>query len=861
MLELKHIKKVYSDADVSHCALKDINITFRENEFVSILGQSGSGKTTLLNIIGGLDRYTDGDLLINGTSTKKYYDEQWDSYRNSCIGFIFQSYNLIPHQSVLANVELSLTLAGVSKKERKRRAREALEKVGLGDQLNKKPNQMSGGQMQRVAIARALVNNPDILLADEPTGALDSETSVQIMELLKEIAQDRLVIMVTHNPELAREYSTRIIRLHDGEITDDTNPCTETDKEAEERRPFKLAMPFKTALSLSYDNLKTKRGRTALTAFAGSIGIIGIALVLALSSGMQDYISRTEEEMLTSFPIAIQSETLDVLSARQEIVDEKLQQDDKKEDGKIHQQGFAGTSLKTASLNKTTNNLAEFKKYVESSDGAVIRDNAAVIQYGYDVDLQIYRLDSSGDAVRVEAPSQEQNSESPISSIKESIGIASGEIFSELIGSREMIEAQYDVIAGKYPTEYNEAVLAVSYENGIDDSVLYALGLKDEKEYNEIKEKVNKGEDVSASDYSTAEFTYDEILDMSFKLVNACDYYKKEDKLWVDKSSDSEYINKLAKDGTDIKIVGILRPKSEDSTQLISGSIGYLSSLTKHVSDYAAGSEIVKEQLADTETNVFTGGKFVELSENMSTKDILAALPSQQRKQILSMDDENRMSVLSSLSSSVSASLSDNLKSLGYADEESPSSISIYLNTFDSREAVTAQIDKYNELQNEKGEDAQNISYTDMIGIAASSINRIINMFTYLLIGFVSISLVVSSIMIGIITYISVLERTKEIGILRSIGASKSDISRVFNAETVILGLTSGAMGIIITLLLTIPINIIIEHLTGVAGLAALPATAAVILIAVSVLLTVLAGLIPSRAAAKKDPVKALSSE
>lgn len=862
MLQLKNINKTYDTGQTQCRALKNINISFRKSEFVSILGQSGSGKTTLLNIIGGLDRYTDGDLLINGVSTKKYFDEQWDSYRNNAVGFVFQSYNLIPHQSIIANVELSLTLSGITGKERRKRAQEALEKVGLGDHLNKKPNQLSGGQMQRVAIARALVNDPEILLADEPTGALDSETSVQIMELLKEISKDRLLIMVTHNPELANEYSTRIIRLHDGEITQDTDPYEEEEKADGERRKFKLPMPIRTALSLSFNNLKTKKGRTILTAFAGSIGIIGIALVLALSSGMQDYIAQTEEDMLSSFPITIQSETIDALSTRQEIIDEKTQESEEHSDGKIYQKGFAGTSMSTASLNETTNDLGAFQEYIESTNGNKIKNNAAAIQYGYDVDLQIYSANTADGAVKIEADeNSEDSASSALSSIKESFGVGGSEIFSELIGNRELIESQYELVAGKYPAAYNEVVLVVDANNEIDDITLYSLGLKDRDEYEEIKSKTEAGEPVNSSDYETASYTYEDILNLKFKLVSACDYYEKKNGVWVDKRSDADFLTELVNNGTKIQVVGILKAAEDSSAQLISGSIGYLSSLTQFVSEAAANSEIVKEQLAAPDTNVFTGGEFIEITENTSATDILGALSSEQRRQLLQMNEENRMSVLMSLSSSISSSLSDNLKALGYADESEPASVSIYLNDFNSRETIIEEIDRYNELQSQNGNSENRITYTDTLGMITSSVNRIINMFTYLLIGFVSISLIVSSVMIGIITYISVLERTKEIGILRSIGASKSDISRVFNAETFIIGLSSGLMGVIITILLIIPINLLIEHLSGVAGLAALPWLAGVILVAISVGLTMLAGLVPSKMAAKKDPVTALRTE
>lgn len=867
MLELKNIVKTYVTGETKHDALKGINITFRENEFVSILGQSGSGKTTLLNIIGGLDRYTSGDLLIKGISTKKYYDEQWDAYRNQSIGFVFQSYNLIPHQSVLSNVELSLTLAGVSKKERRKRAEEVLKKVGLEEHMHKKPNQMSGGQMQRVAIARALINNPKILLADEPTGALDSETSIQIMELLKEIAKDKLVIMVTHNPELAEKYSTRIINIHDGEVTSDTNPYEADNATPDEKKriKLKLPMPFKTALSLSFNNLRTKKGRTILTAFAGSIGIIGIALVLSLSSGMQDYIADTQQNMLSSYPITIQSKSVDVMSNRQEVIDEKFKEKEEHTLDKIYQGGYASDTLKSQSIQTQKNDLKQFKEYIESGNGAKIRNNTSTIQYGYDIDLQIYKADTENGIVQISPNSvsdnESENSLSALSSLKDSVGLTGTSVFSEMIGDEELLSSQYEVLAGQWPSNYDELVLVVNSNNELDDLTLYSLGLKDKNEIEEIKELVNENKSVDNSKYDKKEYSYDELLNLTFKLVNAADYYEKSENSWIDKSTDEEYLKSLINNGTDLKISGIVRAKEDAQAGLITGSIGYTSALTEFVSKKAADSEIVKEQLADQNTNILTGIKFVEIDKNTDKSDLMNSLSTKQKAQLLTMSEEDRMSFMASYLQNLSVSYDDIMKKLGYADINNPSSISLYLQDFNSRDQIISEIDKYNETQNENNQKDKKITYTDMIGMMTSSINKIIDMVTYLLIGFVSISLVVSSIMIGIITYISVLERTKEIGILRSIGASKSDISRVFNAETIIVGLTSGLIGIGVTLLLIIPANLIIEHLTGVANLAALPVLGAVILIIISVALTMIAGLIPSKIAAKKDPVTALRSE
>ena len=864
MLQIKNIIKTYVVGDLKQDALKGVSINFRENEFVSILGQSGSGKTTLLNIIGGLDRYTSGDLIINGVSTKKYKDADWDIYRNNSIGFVFQSYNLIPHQTVLANVELALTLAGISKRERRERAVAVLKKVGLGDHLNKKPNQMSGGQMQRVAIARALINNPDILLADEPTGALDSETSIQIMELLKEIAKDKLVIMVTHNPELAQKYSTRIVNLLDGKIVSDTNPYTgeeELIQTGEMKK--KVSMSFLTALSLSFNNLRTKKGRTMLTAFAGSIGIIGIALILALSSGMQDYISQIEEDTLSSYPITIQNQGIDLLGTRQQRMDQRFLEEDRNTSDKIYQNGFAGDTLKTQTILMQNNDLAQFKSYLDSEDGQDIVNNTSAIQFGYDLDLQIYKSDMVEGITQVNpSPILESNNQmnGAMSSVKASAGVSS-DIWSEMIGNEELLESQYDVLAGTWPEAYNEAVIVVDENNSISDMTLYALGLKDATELEDIQKKLDAGLEVDSKDYETVSYTFDELLNLEFKLLNNTDYYEKDNEgIWVDRREDTEYMTSKLSDAVSIKIVGILRPSEEAAASAISGTVAYTSALTEYMIEQVNNSEIVKEQTENPTINVFTGNEFIS-AEDMSDEEIMNTLPEDRKAQLMAMPEAERATYLASYKETLEATYDRNLETLGVVDLEVPSSVSLYLKDFESRDIVIAAIDNYNNMQTDAGHDEYVIEYTDLVGIMTASITNIIDMITYLLIGFVSISLVVSSIMIGIITYISVLERTKEIGILRSIGASKRDISRVFNAETVIVGLTAGLIGIGLSLLLTIPANIVIEHLSGISGIASLPLSGAIVLIVISVVLTLIAGLIPAKVAAKKDPVIALRSE
>ena len=869
MLQLKNIIKTYVTGGITQQALKGISLNFRENEFVSILGQSGSGKTTLLNIIGGLDQYTDGDLIINGISTKQYKSSDWDVYRNQSIGFIFQSYNLISHQTVLANVELALTLAGISKKERRQRAIEVLEKVGLKDHLHKKPNQMSGGQMQRVAIARALINNPDILLADEPTGALDSETSIQVMELLKEIAKDKLVIMVTHNPELAQEYSTRIIRLKDGVIQGDTNPYAENEmivnnKEVTVKKSKKnrVSMSFFTALALSFNNLKTKKGRTILTSFAGSIGIIGIALILALSSGMQAYIANVEEDTLSSYPITIQNQGIDLLKMQSSTREGMERSKEEHKLDKVYQGGYAADTLQMQNIKLKDNDLKTFKEYIESKNGKKIRENTNAIQYGYPLNLQIYKSDTTKEIVQVNPSSvlEEEENYGQMADSMKAMGVTTSEVWTEMIDNQKLLTSQYDLLAGEWPNHYDEVVLVLDENNEISDMTLYALGLKDSKEIERMRKKLENGKDLSQTDYSKESYSYDDILKTTFKLVLNTDYYQKKNGIWMDKKTEKSYMKKLINNGITIRISGIIRPSKDTAASSIQGTIGYTNALTKYVMKQIHASKIVKEQKKNPGINVFTGEEFVD-AKDISEQELLEQLEPNKKAMILSLPEAERNVYLTSYKESLNTTYEDNLELLGSIRTQEPSSISLYLKDFDAREAVIEAIQEYNDQQVKAGKESNVIEYTDMVGIMTSSITSIINMITYLLIGFVSISLVVSSIMIGIITYISVLERTKEIGILRSIGASKKDVSRVFNAETMIVGFSAGAIGILVTILLTIPINHIIETLSGVANIAVLPVGGAITLIIISIVLTMIAGFIPAKMAAKKDPVIALRSE
>ena len=895
MLELNDIKKDYVSGSTTVSALKGINLRFRDCEFVSILGQSGCGKTTMLNIIGGLDKYTSGDLKINGVSTKNYKDRDWDFYRNNSIGFVFQSYNLIPHQTVLSNVELALTLSGVSKTERKRRAIEALEKVGLGEQIHKKPNQMSGGQMQRVAIARALVNNPDILLADEPTGALDTETSIQIMELLKEISKDRLIIMVTHNPELAKDYSTRIVRLLDGVITDDSDPYTLEDMEADIRakeaakvktsekkikksgKKQKTSMSFFTALSLSFNNLMTKKTRTILTAFAGSIGIIGIAMILSISNGIQLYIDRVQRDTLSSYPITLQAESIDISSMVTSMTgnSDSAEHEDK---SKIYSNDIMGDMINTMVKEVKSNNLSEFKKYIENG-GSDIKSYVSDIQYSYDVPLNIYMKDTSNGVEQLNPSTMfdsiyGEGATSTSSAMSSGMGMgmfSNSSVWNQLLGNQQVLDEQYDVLAGHWPENFNEVVLVTDKNNEVDDYTLYSLGLKDPEEVRTLFKKMMVGESYETE--KDISYTFDEILDTEFKLVMPTDMYKYNDVTgtWDDYSKDDKYMTNVVNNGTDIKVCGIIRPNDDAVSTSISSGIGYTAKLTEYIIEEVKNSEIAKAQLADTSVDVFTGVPFDNDRNTEITMDdvnaYMATLSPEESTQMQAMtsgmsDDQILQLFSASLKArTTDATLDSNKSKLGITDLDTPSQIDIYATDFDSKEKVQNIIKDYNKSQQDDGKEENVINYTDYVGIMMSSVSTIINAISYVLIAFVAISLIVSSIMIGIITYISVLERTKEIGVLRSIGASKKDVSRIFNAETLIEGFVSGALGIVVTLLLCIPANALIKHLTDISNVAQLPVAGGVILIIISMFLTFIAGLIPARLAAKKDPVVALRSE
>ncbi len=993
MLKLTNIVKEYAAGDTNVAALRGVDLEFRESEFVSILGPSGCGKTTLLNIIGGLDHYTDGDLFINGRSTKEFKDADWDTYRNHSIGFVFQSYNLIPHQSVLSNVELALTLSGVSKSERRKRAVEALEKVGLADQIHKKPNQMSGGQMQRVAIARALVNNPHILLADEPTGALDSETSVQIMELLKEIAHEKLVIMVTHNPDLAEEYSTRIIRLLDGRITGDTDPYTAEEKAPEKpqkadkkakKTEKKPSMSFFTALSLSLNNLMTKKARTILTSFAGSIGIIGIALILALSNGIQTYIDDVQEDTLASAPITIQAETVDMTELIQKFMGNAEDNANHPLD-KVYSSPVLNELLNTMiNAEVSVNNLKDFKTYLESNPNG-IDEFISAIDYSYAFDFNVYVKDADGNIVESDAMKLMQESigiNMDMSSMggmsnMSGMGMNQIKIYEQMLAGKNgeiinnVVLSQYDVIHGSWPNEYNEVVLVVNENNEVSDVALLALGLTTLEDAKNTWQNVTNGEEV---DTEVKSWSYEDICNMTFRLIPSCNFYRKDavNGIYIDRRESSSELSLMYESGIEMKVSGIIRPKEDATANMLQGSIAYTKELTDYVIEYTAESEIVKEQLANPDIDVITGlpfktenyvepddeTKVADFTEYVSglndmqkaelykaivstpTKSEIAAqieaaiaMPREQLvTQIVAMysaesgssdstmsaaeieaeiaklsDDELKELITAMLPDALremqaataaqqlaaltqeqlsyalaglmqqtppekmveyydlhmpatvsESTYKDNLRLLGSVSPDSPSTINIYAATFEAKDMIAEEIANYN---SKVSEDDQ-ISYTDYMALLMSSVATIINVISYVLIAFVAISLVVSSIMIGIITYISVLERTKEIGILRAIGASKKDISRVFNAEALTIGFASGMFGILFTVLFCIPVNAIIQGLSGISNIAAvLPPVAAVVLVLISMLLTFIAGLLPSGIAAKKDPVEALRSE
>lgn len=861
LLECKNLVKDYQTTNEVVHALKGISVSFRDNEFVSILGQSGCGKTTFLNIIGGLDHYTSGDLVINGRSTKDYSDKDWDTYRNHRVGFVFQSYNLIMHQTVLSNVELALTLTGVGKEERRKRAIEVLEKVGLKDQLDKKPTQMSGGQMQRVAIARALVNNPDILLADEPTGALDSATSVQIMNLLKEIAKDRLVIMVTHNPELAKQYSTRIIRLLDGEIQSDSDPVLEQEKiDKSSDNLVKPSMSFKTALSLSLNNLMTKKGRTFLTSFAGSIGIIGIALILSLSNGVQTYIDTVENDTMASYPIEIQDNSMD-MSAMMSAMMEMQSDEDVKDSDNITSRPYVNDILNSLS-SEESNNLTAFKEYLDSEEGKEFVENTKAIEYDYGITPIVYNDNGDEGLVQVSPNGLlEKLGFSDMMSLQNqfmssSTTMGNNEVWTKLPTSSVLRDEEYELLNGEWADDYNEVVLAVDENNQITDYALYSLGLMNQDElvnnYNQLLngniEKIEISDEVS--------YTPEEILNMTFKLVLPSDLYTETNGIWIDQSDDEEFVQNVVDNALEVKVVGIIRPKEASVHRMTMGGVLYTDDMQNYIIKQSSQSEIAKEQLKNPNTNVFTGQSFDEQAELS-----LSNLTNEQRMMMSSMSESELMQYMASYNENVNATYESNLSKIGVVDTDSPTAISIYASSFEQKELISDMINDYNEAQKDNGEMADVITYNDFIGMMLESVSTAINMISYVLIGFVSVSLIVSSIMIGIITYISVLERTKEIGILRAIGASKKDISRVFNAETFIEGLISGVLGIVITLILNFPISIIVEYYTGVANIAILPWQGGIILVLISLLLTIIAGLIPSKYASKKDPVEALRSE
>ena len=1008
MLELRGIKKDYPAGDGIVHALKGIDLQFRRSEFVAILGPSGCGKTTMLNIIGGLDGYTDGDLIINGTSTKQFKDRDWDTYRNHSVGFVFQSYNLIPHQTVLQNVELALTLSGVSKAERRARAQKALEEVGLGDQLSKKPNEMSGGQMQRVAIARALVNNPDIILADEPTGALDTETSVQVMDILKEVSKDRLVVMVTHNPDLAEQYSSRIIRMLDGVITGDSSPLTAEEKAAEQTAfeawkkenktaPRKPSMSLGTSFMLSLKNLFTKKGRTTLTAFAGSIGIIGIALILALSTGINDYIDQVQQDTLASYPITIEAETVDMSAMMTSLMGAHHGKEVEHDLEQVYSSNVMFDMMDSMfNAETSTNNLKAFKEYLDNGGGGIT--DLAALHYSYDFDFDIYTKDADGAIIKSDVITLMQEAMSALyggdysSFFNSSVGsmYESFDVWQELLPGAdgqlvgEQVLDQYDLIHGAWPQERDDVVLFVDSHNEISDLMLYALGLISAQEMNETLSSMLAGGEYSSEQQS---WTYEELCDRSFKLILPAEYYQRDAASggYVDLSATEagmDYLYNSDDVGITLKVVGIARPREDAATGMVTGAIGYTSALTSYAIETTEAMDVVARQLADETTDVFNGLPFAtgeetepsdaekqaavtEYLSGLSAADKAAAyvdvmsqagdgyvqaVVEQQtadltreaivemtvRKYseemgvdaatvtdyIAQMSDEElfaqvedaaaaqvreqnaagvqqQMGVLSQeqlagmldavlggldgvatldylgltpfeswqfnylydnyMPPTVSeATYEGNLKLLGYKDPASPDTVSIYASTFADKDEIADLIQAYNDGVAEEDQ----ITYTDYVALLMSSVTTIISGITYVLIAFVAISLIVSSIMIGVITLISVQERTKEIGILRAIGASKKDVSGMFNAETLIVGFAAGALGILVTYLLCIPINLILHHLTGIANLnAVLPLPAALILVAISMVLTLISGLIPSRSAAKKDPVVALRTE
>lgn len=855
MLQCKNIIKDYVSGDEIVHALKGVSLSFREHEFVSILGQSGCGKTTFLNIIGGLDHYTSGDLIINGKSTKDYCDKDWDTYRNHQVGFVFQSYNLIMHQSVLSNVELALTLTGVNKEERRKRAIEALNKVGLSDQIHKKPTQMSGGQMQRVAIARAIVNNPDIILADEPTGALDSATSVQIMEILKEISKDKLVIMVTHNPQLADEYSSRIIRLKDGSLVSDSNPFNEQEMNVDMSVLKRPGMSFKMACSLSLNNLMTKKARTFLTSFAGSIGIIGIALIMSLSHGMQSYIDQMENDTMASYPIEIQANSSDMSTLMTTMMGMKKESKEHN-DSKIYSRPYVEDVLESLSSSKK-NNLSAFKSYIESNKGKEFRKTAKAIEYDYNLNLQVYNENTDSGLVQVSPNGLlDKLGMSDMMSLQtqfmDSSAMTNDQVWLSLPESKKLRNDEYQLVEGKWPTNYNEVVLEVDENNEITDYALYSLGLLDQDELVKNYQKILNGETDKISKTNLESYSVDDILNLKFRLVLNSDLYQKVNGLWINQSENESYMKDVVSKSPEIKVVGIIKPSESTVSQPTMGGVYYTKAMEEYVTSKTENSQIVIEQKTNPNINIFTQTEFAS-GQKMS----MSNLTNEQMMQLSSMSQEELMNYMNTYNENINATYDSNLTKLGVVDYSNPTKISLYASSFDGKEKLGDLITSYNKKQTKSNV----ITYNDFIGTMLSSVTSVVNIISYVLIAFVSVSLIVSSIMIGIITYISVLERTKEIGILRSIGASKKDITRVFNAETFIIGLISGVLGILITLVLNVPISVVVKNMTGVSHIAKLPVNGAVFLIFIDLVLTILAGLIPSKIASKKDPVEALRSE
>ena len=883
MLQIQNISKQYKTGDLIQRALDGVSLNLRDNEFVAILGPSGSGKTTLLNVIGGLDRYDSGDLIINGVSTKKYTDRDWDSYRNHSIGFVFQSYNLIPHQSILSNVELALTISGFSRGERRKRAKQALEEVGLGDQLHKRPNQLSGGQMQRVAIARALVNNPDILLADEPTGALDTETSLQVMALLKEVAKDRLVVMVTHNPELAEQYATRIVRLRDGRITDDSNPYeVKENKEAVHRNLGKASMSFVTALSLSFQNLLSKKARTILTAFAGSIGIIGIGLILSLSTGVNNYITNIQKDTMTSYPITIEAQAMDLSSFIGGGMGQNLGELTHPLD-KVYMNGMDLELFSSVTSSITVNNLTAFKEYLDNPDSKIhqyIGENGIV--YSYDVQFGLYTYDPEGELVRADKNSAMGSMNAMATTFYELLPGQNGELVSSALME------SYDVLYGQWPTSYDQIVLVLDKNHEIPASMLYQLGILPASEYREILKKLEAGEKIELPNKS---WSYEDICGQKFYFLPACEtFVERENGLFRPVDTEIEVEKQLEK-AVELTISACIRPKEDADFTPIMVNLAYTQALTRHIIEYTDNSAVVLAQKENPETNILSGVAFSPLDDEAKIKDAKAYIASlgisdkatlfkeilrdiygdnpqltggllnQSETQLAEMFDQYLKDPKDEVMLSIydryisPGSYDDNMELFGVVSLNTPSAINIYADSFEAKDDITACIREYNETATDENQ----ITYTDYVALLMSSVTTIVNVISYVLIAFVAVSLVVSSIMIGIITYISVLERTKEIGILRAIGASKKNISQVFNAETFIIGLCAGILGVGITGLLLIPGNAVIHSLLESQDInAVLPPMAAVVLVALSMVLTLIGGLIPSRKAAKKDPVTAL---